>query len=232
MQLALTIYFAGLPVGIAIGYGVSGFLASYVTWGLPFWLEGAVMIVLALACLIVIPNKPKQDDDKLLANDALADTPSDSDTESVTDEATANESKQIIKQKAKSKMSVIMAVKLLVTNKVYVLTVIGYGRLVLISHVFNRSTAYTFVLGALSFWAPSFIRESLQLSVGMSSLGFSIVSLVTGILGTAVGGILLDRVGGGTGRRGTANALGLSFLFMFLSFPFGLAAILGTFVFL
>lgn len=89
------------------------------------------------------------------------------------------------------------------------------------------STCYTSVVGALSFWAPSFIRENLKLSIAYSSLGFSLCSLFTGIVGTACGGVLLDRIGGSAGKRGTSKALMLCFIFILFAFPVG---IIGFFV--
>lgn len=89
------------------------------------------------------------------------------------------------------------------------------------------STCYTSVVGALSFWAPSFIRDNLKLSIAYSSLGFSLCSLFTGIIGTAAGGILLDRIGGSAGKRGTSKALMICFIFIIIAFPIG---VIGFFV--
>lgn len=120
-----------MPFGVALGYGISGFVAN-ISWSIPFWLESALMTALAFLCLFIKnPSKVKKihgpvkaaesdtdesDQEKLMesaANDGASDSrPSDMD---------------IVKTKTpKPKANMLTAVRELSCNSVYVLTVLGY----------------------------------------------------------------------------------------------------------
>jgi predicted MFS family arabinose efflux permease len=64
-------------------------------------------------------------------------------------------------------------------NRAFVLTVAGYA-------------AYTFALGALAFWAPSFLERERGVPAGDATVQFGIIVVVTGFLGTFAGGWLGD----------------------------------------
>lgn len=91
------------------------------------------------------------------------------------------------------------------------------------------STQYFGVLGALVFWAPTYIEDRLlsydlskETRITLSNLGFSAIIIVCSIIGTAIGGILLDKTGGSTGYKGIARALFWSLGYLALAFPVGL----------
>jgi MFS family permease len=52
--------------------------------------------------------------------------------------------------------------------------------------------AYTFGLGGLGFWMPTFLQEVRGLSPDQATTGFGAIVIVTGFLGTAAGGWLGD----------------------------------------
>jgi len=52
--------------------------------------------------------------------------------------------------------------------------------------------AYTFGLGGLGFWMPTFLQEVRGLSPDAATTGFGSIVIVTGFLGTAAGGWLGD----------------------------------------
>ena len=52
--------------------------------------------------------------------------------------------------------------------------------------------AYTFGLGGLGFWMPTFLQEARGLSPDAATTGFGSIVIVTGFLGTAAGGWLGD----------------------------------------
>jgi MFS family permease len=54
--------------------------------------------------------------------------------------------------------------------------------------------AYTFAMGILGAWSPTLLQRKFQISVGQAGLVFGGFALVTGILGTFLGGILTDRL--------------------------------------
>src|SRR5437868_4603740 len=67
----------------------------------------------------------------------------------------------------------------LLRNRPYVLTVLGYA-------------AYTFAIGALAFWTPSFLERTRGISKAQATVQFGAVVVATGFLGTYAGGWLGD----------------------------------------
>jgi predicted MFS family arabinose efflux permease len=63
--------------------------------------------------------------------------------------------------------------------RVYVLTVLGYA-------------AYTFALGGLAYWMPTFLERVRGIPDEQASAGFGAIVVVTGFLGTFAGGWLGD----------------------------------------
>jgi predicted MFS family arabinose efflux permease len=61
----------------------------------------------------------------------------------------------------------------------YLLLVLGYA-------------AYTFGLGGLSFWMPTFLQQVRGISANAATTGFGTIVIVTGFLGTLAGGWLGD----------------------------------------
>ncbi|HJV22654.1 MAG TPA: MFS transporter, partial [Holophagaceae bacterium] len=54
--------------------------------------------------------------------------------------------------------------------------------------------AYTFAMGALSHWAPTLLQRKFGVSTGQAGTVFGGIAVVTGILGTFLGGTLTDRL--------------------------------------
>jgi fucose permease len=69
----------------------------------------------------------------------------------------------------------------LLRNRAYVLTVLGYA-------------AYTFAIGALAFWTPSFLERARGISKAHATVQFGAIVVATGFLGTYAGGWLGDRL--------------------------------------
>ncbi|HEY2292628.1 MAG TPA: MFS transporter [Thermoanaerobaculia bacterium] len=69
----------------------------------------------------------------------------------------------------------------LLRNVPYTLTVLGYA-------------AYTFALGALAFWTPAFLERERGLTHTDATVQFGAIVVVTGFVGTFVGGWLGDRL--------------------------------------
>ena len=67
----------------------------------------------------------------------------------------------------------------LLKNSHYMLTVIGYG-------------AYTFALGGLAFWMPAFLERARGMERSSATVTFGVIALITGFVGTFVGGWLGD----------------------------------------
>jgi MFS transporter, Spinster family, sphingosine-1-phosphate transporter len=67
----------------------------------------------------------------------------------------------------------------LMRNKPYALTVLGYA-------------AYTFAIGGLAVWMPSFLERARGISRGDATVSFGTIVVVTGFIGTFVGGWMGD----------------------------------------
>jgi MFS transporter, Spinster family, sphingosine-1-phosphate transporter len=68
---------------------------------------------------------------------------------------------------------------LLARQASYALTVLGYA-------------AYTFAVGGLAFWMPTFLERVREVPVSQATTGFGAIVVVTGFLGTFAGGWLGD----------------------------------------
>ena len=71
----------------------------------------------------------------------------------------------------------------LVSEQLYVKGILGYS-------------AYTFAVGAFSFWAPKFLYARYNLPLSKANFTFGLVTVVAGAIGTAIGGSLGDRAAG------------------------------------
>jgi MFS family permease len=75
--------------------------------------------------------------------------------------------------------------------------------------------AYTFAMGALSTWAPSYLQRRFDVEIGAAGAVFGGIAVVTGIVGTFVGGFATDR-----GQRRLPNlGVDLSAATLLLSAP-------------
>lgn len=70
--------------------------------------------------------------------------------------------------------------RILWNNHAYFFTVAGY-------------IAYTFVVGGVSFWMPSYLLRTYNMELANANMMFGGVTVVAGFLGTIVGGSLADR---------------------------------------
>src|SRR5262249_7840630 len=73
----------------------------------------------------------------------------------------------------------IAAYRHLLRNRPYALTVLGYA-------------AYTFALGGLAFWAPTFLERVRGLPKSAATVQFGAIVVATGFIGTFAGGWLGD----------------------------------------
>jgi MFS family permease len=53
--------------------------------------------------------------------------------------------------------------------------------------------AYTFAMGALSTWAPTLLQRRFNVEIGEAGAAFGGIAVVTGIVGTFLGGFVTDR---------------------------------------
>jgi MFS transporter, Spinster family, sphingosine-1-phosphate transporter len=147
------IFFAAIPIGSALGYVVGGVVDHYFGWRHAFFVAGVPGLVLAaLALRLYDPPRGAQDSD--------ATSTSSAHSLSVGRAAPA-------------------AYAALLSNRPYVLTVLGYA-------------AYTFAIGALAFWTPSFLERIRDIPKAQATVQFGAVVVVTGFIGTYAGGWIGD----------------------------------------
>jgi predicted MFS family arabinose efflux permease len=83
--------------------------------------------------------------------------------------------------------------------------------------------AYTFALGGFAFWGPKYLVERYGLPLNRADLGFGAITAVTGLLGTAIGGLLADRF---PGRSYVGKQLAFSALTTLIAAPLGFLAVM------
>jgi MFS family permease len=98
-----------------------------------------------------------------------------------------------------------------IANRPYVLTVLGYA-------------AYTFAVGGLAFWMPAFLERIRGVPRESATIGFGGIVVVTGFIGTFVGGWLGDY----WARTSRQGYLWLSSWSTFLAVPFACMALMAT----
>jgi len=80
-----------------------------------------------------------------------------------------------------SSLSLYKKIKYILTNKIYI-----YG---LIVYIF-----YTFVIGSYSFWGPTYLINMYNVTELESDYIFGGITISTGLIGTFLGGLLLDKL--------------------------------------
>jgi MFS family permease len=139
---ALTIFYAAIPVGAALGSILGGQIATHYSWRDAFVWAGAPGLVIAL---VLLPFKEPERGPFVGKSGECAKIPTP---------------KDILK---------------LFLIPDYVLVVLGY-------------TAYTFALGAFGLWGPTFLARVHHVAVERAGDFFGAVLVVSGLLGTLVGG--------------------------------------------
>jgi MFS transporter, Spinster family, sphingosine-1-phosphate transporter len=147
-ERALTVFYAAIPVGAALGYKLGGYLEPNFGWRSAFFICGGPGVLLAaLTLLIAEPSR------------------------TATQAAPAAAS------------SVYTG---LYANRQYRYAVIGY-------------VAQTFALGGFTAWAAAFLSwrpRPLCLELAAGNSAFGSITVITGLLGTALGGVIASRVPG------------------------------------
>ncbi len=101
-----------------------------------------------------------------------------------------------------------------------------------LSHVFRNRVwlactasyvAYTFAMGGLTIWGPTLLQRRFGISTGRAGLVFGGLAVVTGIMGTFLGGWFTDR----WQQRWPDAGIGISGLSLLIAVPV-VAAALGT----
>jgi len=163
----MAIFFCAIPVGSALGFVVGGLVDKHYGWRMAFFVAGVPGLLLAALCLLLRdPPRGVQDADSERTGTVH------------TDAAPAVEpaSKS---PRANLRRDTWAAYGRLVRNKPYVLTILGYA-------------AYTFAVGGLAVWMPAFLERARGISRSEATVSFGTIVVITGFIGTFVGGWLGD----------------------------------------
>ena len=168
----MAIFFCAIPVGSALGYMVGGVVGAHFGWRAAFFVAGIPGLALALLCL-KLKDPPRGSQDAPPAKATASPMTANSDRAAAPTPTSTQPDAVGIGAATKATYS------LLLKNKPYVFTVLGY-------------TAYTFAMGGLAYWMPAFLERVRGISPEQSTLQFGEIVVVTGFLGTFIGGWLGD----------------------------------------
>ncbi len=144
-------FFAAIPIGSALGYVVGGQADVHFGWRAAFFIAGLPGILLA-ALVLRLYDPPRGVQDEPAPLDAALGA---------------------VRGRTRA------AYAALLTNRPYVLTVLGYA-------------AYTFALGGMAAFLPKFLIRVREMPEGAATLWSGICLAATGLLGTAAGGWIGD----------------------------------------
>ena len=168
----LSVFNMAIPVGAALGYIVGGLMSHHFGWRSAFFVAGAPGLLLAvLVWRLKDPPRGSQDETEEGEAPHTADRKGNGVTRP---EAAGNGATQ-----AGPTRSPITVYLDLLKRAPYLLVVLGYA-------------AYTFALGGLAVWMPNFLERVHNVPAVQATTSFGAIVVVTGFLGTFVGGWLGD----------------------------------------
>jgi predicted MFS family arabinose efflux permease len=171
---ALSVFYAAMPFGIALGYALGGQIGARYGWRPAFFLAGGPGIL--LACLLLVLREPARG-----RLDAAADV---------------------------ERMPLRRFLRTLGQRP---------------SFFFNMAaqTVYTFTMGGLGAWMPTYFVRERHLGVAQAGTIFGVLLLLAGFLGTLLGGLLGDRLA----RKHRGAHFTFSGLTLLASIPFSVLAV-------
>lgn len=158
----MAIFFCAIPVGSALGYMVGGSVGAHFGWRVAFFVAGIPGLALAVLCLRM-KDPPRGSQDKQPARASEAGGESADGASNTKGLGSGTKATYV----------------LLLKNKPYLFTVLGYA-------------AYTFAMGGLAYWMPAFLERVRGISPEKSTFQFGEIVVITGFLGTFIGGWLGD----------------------------------------
>lgn len=174
---ALSVFYAAMPFGIALGYVLGGQIGARYGWRPAFFVAGIPGLLCALL-LLALREPPRGRCD--VGRDATA------------------------------KLPLLDFLRVLRQRPSYFLNM-------------GAQTIYTFTMGGLGAWMPTYFVRERGMSVARAGTLFGVLLLVTGFSGTLLGGFLGDRLA----RKHRAAHFVFSGLTMLVAVPFAAAAVLA-----
>jgi MFS transporter, Spinster family, sphingosine-1-phosphate transporter len=179
---ALAFFYAAIPVGTAIGFGVGGFVGQHLGWRWAFYLAGIPGFALALV-LILFRDPPR---------------------------GGVEAGPAVVPAAPPSSSLSPPGWRALASYPSYVYNVAG-------------QTIYTFALGGMAAWMPTYFSRVRGLPLASTSLIFGGIVCLAGLVGTLLGGQLSDRLA----HRAGAAAFLVSGVALVAATPFTLLALLA-----
>jgi predicted MFS family arabinose efflux permease len=197
-----SVFFAATPVGSALGYVFGGLVDQHYGWRAAFLLAGVPGLL--LAALVLGLTDPQRSAGSSGTSSGTS-SGSGSGTIEGASSRTAHQREEDTAAPGGAR------IYLMLLNRPYIRTVLGYA-------------AYTFALGGIVVWMPSFLVRvhHVSLAVADSQLGAAVV--VTGFIGTFLGG----WIGDGLAKRTGQAFLWLSGVSMLLATPLAYVALTAT----
>jgi MFS family permease len=174
---ALSIFYAAMPFGIALGYVLGAQIGSRYGWRPAFFVAGGPGLLCALALLVLRePPRGRFDDGR----------------------------------EAAKQLPLLEFLRTLRARP---------------SYFFNMAaqTVYTFTMGGLGAWMPTYFVRERGISVASAGTIFGVLLLVTGFMGTLIGG----RIGDKLAHKHRSAHFGFSGLTMLAAIPFTVTAVLA-----
>ena len=147
---ALATFYAAIPLGSALGFGLGGVLGKHIGWRAAFFVAGGPGAVLAMA-LLFLRDPPRGAFD-----------------------ARPRDFHRAARSRSASRAALAPAAATFTTP--------------------SRQTIYTFAMGGLAVWMPTYFVRERHLPLATTGVPFGGVLCLAGFLGTLVGGQLGDRM--------------------------------------
>ena len=173
----MAIFFCAIPVGSALGYVVGGLMDIHFGWRVAFFVAGIPGLVLAALCLWM-RDPPRGGQDAVPPGMNPANTGADVKRPASPSPAAAT-AEQPKGRRGGISTDTMITYRRLLRNRPYVFTVLGYA-------------AYTFAMGGLASWMPAFLERVRGMPHGTATISFGYIVVITGFIGTFVGGWLGD----------------------------------------
>jgi MFS transporter, Spinster family, sphingosine-1-phosphate transporter len=173
----LSIFYAAMPLGIALAYVLGGQIGARYGWRPAFFLAG-IPGLLCAGLLLVLREPPRGRCD--------------------------------VGQDATVKLPLLDFLRVLRQRPSYFLNM-------------GAQTIYTFTMGGLGAWMPTYFVRERGLSVARAGTIFGVLLLAAGALGTLLGGVIGDELA----RKNRSGHFVFSGLTMLAAVPFTLAAVLA-----
>ena len=223
--LWIGIFYSMIPVGTAMGMAMGGILSQEANvgnlsgWRMCFLTEvGPMLVVVGAMCFLPAAYNPLKDTTKPAPHldDNEEQRVAAAGIAAHADDAAAASNAAVQQIAGDEFVPLPTAVKLLMCNLDYVLLVFAYGM-------------YTFVLGAVSVWAVSMMTQGpLKQTTIHASIFLGGTTAFTGLVGSLLGGVVVDKLGGSIGLQGVYKCSVVNAVLIAISVPCGMVSLAAT----